>query len=531
MNHYNEIVKFLHQAKNGNLSTSDFATEYNGTKIKVSFGKGNQARIPWIAFLKDNQTVSNGIYPVYLYYKDKGLLILAYGVSETNVPDLKWNIPNLKSIQSFFLEKNLGQPDRYGDSFVFKVYHVDQTLDEKEINDDLRQIILKYEDTLATSSQRNLITEDFDHRSFIKKCEEIGFQISDDLCIRYVASLLTKPFVILTGLSGSGKTKLALCFAKWLSESNRQICVIPVGADWTNREPLLGYPNALEAGKYVLPESGAIQLILDALKPENAKRPYFLILDEMNLSHVERYFADFLSAMESGEPIFLHANSPDWNDEVPSQIVLPKNVFIVGTVNVDETTYMFSPKVLDRANVIEFRISDQEMQAFLSNRVKLAFSDLNSSGSKMSMNFMQLASAETAINTNAEFNEVLIRFFKLLQQAGAEFGYRSAVEILRLSFIIRQLNPELSLNTIFDIALLQKLLPKVHGSRRKLEPILKALGALCLVSELEIEDILSSKTQIDNGNLSRIKYPLSLSKIKRMYTGLLSNGFTSYAEA
>ena len=73
--------------------------------------------------------------------------------------------------------------------------------------------------------------------------------------------------------------------------------MIPVGADWTNREPLLGYPNALNVGEYIRPESGALDLILNA--QADSKNPYFLILDEMNMSHVERYFADFLSAMES----------------------------------------------------------------------------------------------------------------------------------------------------------------------------------------------------------------------------------------
>ena len=71
----------------------------------------------------------------------------------------------------------------------------------------------------------------------------------------------------------------------------------------------------------------------------------------MNLSHVERYFADFLSALESGEKIPLHKNIVS---EIEQEMKLPNNLMVVGTVNVDETTYMFSPKVLDRANVIEF---------------------------------------------------------------------------------------------------------------------------------------------------------------------------------
>src|SRR5690606_30555773 len=114
-----------------------------------------------------------------------------------------------------------------------------------------------------------------------------------------------------------------------------------VGADWTNREPLLGYPNALEGNKYVLPESNALTVILEASKEANENKPYFIILDEMNLSHVERYFADFLSALESNEPISLHSENPDWEDDIPSKLYVPANVFFIGTVNIDETTYMF----------------------------------------------------------------------------------------------------------------------------------------------------------------------------------------------
>ena len=70
---------------------------------------------------------------------------------------------------------------------------------------------------------------------------------------RFISSLTTKPFVILSGLSGSGKTKLAQSFAQWLCEDETQYALVPVGADWTNREPLLGYVNALNNSEYILP--------------------------------------------------------------------------------------------------------------------------------------------------------------------------------------------------------------------------------------------------------------------------------------
>src|SRR5690606_3454364 len=111
------------------------------------------------------------------------------------------------------------------------------------------------------------------------------------------------------------------------------------------------------------PDCGIVHLLYKASKPENANKPFFLILDEMNLSHVERYFADFLSIMESKDTIKLYTGKERKSLDgitIPFEIGWPKNLFIIGTVNIDETTYMFSPKVLDRANVIEFRITENE---------------------------------------------------------------------------------------------------------------------------------------------------------------------------
>lgn len=481
----------------------------------------------------------------------------------------------------------------------------------------------------------------FEYKRFLDACQEANLYVSEQLAIRFMSSLLAKPFVILTGLSGSGKTKLALAFAKWITsdtkfsssntfsigeevKSNRVsyvvnaadkiavtfvqpesgtkatfpyelinewiaaikeneytqdtkpreirekveqttkysaqlnsfethlkaaafhlisknestikatpyngVCIVPVGADWTNREPILGYPNALESGKYVVPENGALQLIIDALNdPEN---PYFLILDEMNLSHVERYLADFLSAMESSEDIPLHSDTGEWKDSIPAKVKLPQNLFIIGTVNIDETTYMFSPKVLDRANVIEFRVSEAEMKEYLHNNKTLDLNLLKSNGASMAKSFVQIATRKNAVPDKAdEMNEALIAFFSELKKSGAEFGYRSAAEIIRFAGVVNDIEPDWSMTKIIDAAIMQKLLPKVHGSRRKLEPVLNTLGKLCLQDNQKIEDFISPKSDINFDDTGIIKYPLSLEKILRMRSNLIGNGFTSYAEA
>jgi 5-methylcytosine-specific restriction protein B len=367
--------------------------------------------------------------------------------------------------------------------------------------------------------------------AFYQDSNNSGLLLRRELLIRFVSSLLTKPFVILTGLSGSGKTKLAQAFSMWICENNNQYCIVPVGADWTNREPLLGFPNALQDKEYVKPDNRVLDLIIDA--NNNPDKPYFLILDEMNLSHVERYFADFLSVMESKSKISLHSGKENWNG-VPAEIGFPKNLFTIGTVNIDETTYMFSPKVLDRANVIEFRVTAEEMGSYLKNNFTIDLANLESHGANMAGNFVQIAKDNSLVaKETEELNITLMSFFSELKKTGAEFGYRSASEILRFAAVVNKIESTWSMSDIIDAAIMQKLLPKVHGSRRKLAPVLETLGTLCLHNKIKegekIENYLYPKTEKDISEL--IKYPLSFEKISRMYKNLLDNGFTSYAEA
>ena len=393
---------------------------------------------------------------------------------------------------------------------------------------------------LASSPTPSISTSSVDIETIIQEIKKSGLLYSDDLISRFVISLMTKPFVILSGLAGSGKTQLAIAFAKAMCERKEQYCVVPVGANWTNREPLLGYPNALEEGKYVMPESGVLQLLMKAA--DDKDHPYFMILDEMNLSYVERYFADFLSAMESHEEIPLwhsdtmgaieedgsaEATAVDKGDagsdkKIPSTIKLPENLFIIGTINVDETTYMFSPKVLDRANVIEFKIDEDDMTTYLDSSVNVEIEKIVGSLSSMAVNFVELSKTPVASGFT-DSKDVLLLFFKQLKSVNAEFGYRSASEIGRFIALSRSLKT-LDDEKAVDAAIVQKLLPKLHGSRKKLCPVLSALWTICMPA---------GDAGIDKatGVPATTKYPLAADKILRMYRGATDNGFTSFAEA
>lgn len=534
---------------------------YEGLTVKASVGMGVATEIPWISFTGYNQKTSNGIYPVILFYHEKKILIVAFGISATNKPAELWTLPGLKTLDQFFTEQNIPQTKlekKYNASFVHSVFPVpvaNNKVNESVFNvdnviDSLSKVCNIYKNHFEgkntadikekpSCKEVSLYTQEkieekqtFKIANIINYINETGLLYSPSLIKRFAFSLMAKRFLILSGLAGSGKTQLALAFAKALVEDKeKQMCVVSVGADWTNREPLLGYPNALRPGEYIKPENGVLDLLIEANKPQNASKPFFLILDEMNMSYVERYFADFLSAMESHEDIALwkecNNESESYECDVPERIELPDNLFIIGTINVDETTYMFSPKVLDRANVIEFKISIDEMTKFLDGIRQVDCSSICSKAAEMGADFVRLANCKDFDNIEAT-TDALKAFFTELKNVNAEFGYRSATEIFR--FISQAHNNDdtaekMSKEEVLDVAILQKLLPKLHGSRKKLEPALKGLWKLCF--DPSIKDTM----QIARENVDKAIYKDSADKILRMYESAYANGFTSFAEA
>lgn len=383
---------------------------------------------------------------------------------------------------------------------------------------------------------------------------EAGLRFDEELVRRFAASLLAKRFVILTGLSGSGKTKLAQAFASWLSPSHsgggRHCEVVPVGADWTAKESSLGYADAINVGKYVR-TTPIIDLLLRA--QGDPEWPYFLVLDEMNLSHVERYFADFLSAIESGEEIPLHTGLSAI-DGVPPMIALPHNLFIIGTVNVDETTYVFSPKVLDRSNSIEFRVRPDQMLGFLNVSAPVTLQGLRGGGARFARSFV-VESARTNVETSSRDRIIaeISLFFGVLATFGNEFGFRTANEITRFVYFHQQITSgSWDVERAIDAQLCQKLLPRLNGSRRRIEPVLCALATLCHRPHVwnDGERLLMNRTTLfeDATAAGRLEeslhplltptsfsdppsYPITFAKISRMLTRLATEGFTSFAEA
>jgi 5-methylcytosine-specific restriction enzyme B len=282
---------------------------------------------------------------------------------------------------------------------------------------------------------------------------------------RYHASLnfLTrKHFVILSGLSGTGKTQLALSYARavhGITDPKTQdpfLLVCAVRPEWTDPTGLTGYYDML-SNRYVVPPFLEAVLLATA----HPASPVFVVLDEMNLARVEYYFSDVLSAIETGEALHLHSNSVplegSTGTSIRAELPFPENLYITGTVNVDETTNPISDKVLDRAVVID--MSAVDLAGFLAG---------------LEARHPLLAAARKACEGH------LVATHGLMTKHGLGFGYRVAEEVVRYqAFAAKHLGAAPEATT--DDLMVQKVLVKLRGAEKQrdlLAGLAKALDGL-----------------------------------------------------
>lgn len=282
---------------------------------------------------------------------------------------------------------------------------------------------------------------------FKEYCTDKGFHFKEDLIRRFILSLETKPFLILTGISGSGKTKIAELYGNFLNENTRgEKFILAIGSNWNDNKKLLGFQNPLQLDPdLVYQKTDLVDFIKEA--NGNLDKTYVVILDEMNLSYTEKYFADFLSALESlsHEITLPNGEVIQWSD----------NLKIIGTINEDETTHTISPKVLDRANVIE--MNGMKPSLYIQSQIDKAI--------ELYINF----STEFDIDT---YKALLDSIYEVLN---GNFAFRIVNEITAYILINKQFNNSLTLDELLDEQIYQKILPKVHGSKMDLPKKLTAL--------------------------------------------------------
>lgn len=282
-----------------------------------------------------------------------------------------------------------------------------------------------------------------------------GLRLSERTIRRYHAAVESRGFVILAGVSGTGKTWLAEAYADAIGA---RFLTIRVAPNWHSNEDLIGFVSPL-SGDYQHTRFSRFLIEADTTYRRTASaanvRPYHVLLDEMNLARVEHYFADFLSSLEErqrrGEATLSLGNE---------RVTIHRNLVFVGTVNMDETTHGFSPKVFDRAQLIEVELEPGRFASHIA-------------GSSYAEDLEEIRRAVAEV---------------------APIAFRTADDVREYVAKAEALGARSS--EAFDEAMLQKVLPRIRG----IEP---AVG-----------EALSRIVQIADG-----RYPLSYHKAKRMLEG------------
>jgi 5-methylcytosine-specific restriction protein B len=442
-----------------------------GYEIKAGKGVGRFPKIPWISLLPPKQTTSSGVYGVACINGDGDGYVVG---PITSVSDKEIS-RGIKTIKRPKAEIRVDVGD-YNNAFAsFK----EVTRAEVREND-IVQLIIK---AAMEADKLRTTPSPLGEKATPTTIEKPRHQDHAELLL---CALAAKPFVILAGGTGTGKTRSAIGIAEALVGTDHkarkdQIAVVSVQADWTDKRSLLGYRNMLSANgdgsTYVSSETVRLMLRANADKT----KPFFLILDEMNLSYVERYFADFLSSMESKKALRLHDREEPLEDEgknsIPQEIEWPSNLFVIGTVNIDETTYQFSPKVLDRAHVIEFKVTWEQIENGFSDKSKgfrlFSPTEIASFVSIACPPGKEQAPPEGALS-------ILKRIHAKLTDTRFEFSHRTAHECARYALVRKQLSDanlarKESVSDAMDTAILQKVLPKLNGAQSMMDPVLSAL--------------------------------------------------------
>jgi MoxR-like ATPase len=505
-------------------------------KIKGSVGQSKWAAVPWLAIMNKEITTSTqrGYYIVYLFSEDMRYLYLtlAQGVTESTreeMFELNNELRNIVKMEGVNKNNNyyLGE-SKYAKEYVestaaFISYSLENMPNDKKMIEDLEKMVSYYERFIEY--KKGSRGEKVDVISIVKEKEIIdhvysyiqskGFYYKKEEVINFFLSFKTKPFVILSGISGTGKTKMVQWFSESLgaTERNGQFTLIPVRPDWSDGSDLLGYEDI--KGDF---KKGPLTSVLEKAMDDRDK-PYFVLLDEMNLARVEYYFSDLLSVMESrrrenGEIV----TTPVLPFKVNGRdIILPSNVYIVGTVNMDETTHPFSKKVLDRANTIEFNRVQLDYFAFLEDLEEQE--PLSIENQFLAGDFLHIKDAyKDNMALIKKVTEVLVDINLQLEGIGAQVGYRVRDEIC-FYVIYSEKDHLLTFEAAMDQSILQKILPRISGSDERVWDTLKGLYEIC-TNQVYDTDVLPE--------FDKAIYPKSAQKVVDMIRRYRLDGFTSF---
>lgn len=492
---------------------------------------------------------------------------------------------------------------KYGNSIFVGKYSCGKIIDEaKKRHPDFElththDATIKYGVDLYQMFENSSFGLRFSKSNFSKSYCNLS-TITDNKQINYLTALRTKPFMLLAGISGTGKSRIVRKLAqatvteelqrangytggdfandRWTLHSPANFELIQVKPNWHNSMDVIGYLSNIPSPHYVF--TPFIEFIVKTW--QHPEVPFFLCLDEMNLAPVEEYFAEFLSAIESrsfeGEeyltdPIIKPFNS--FGEDVAKKMVntlfpnftaadknsflgkvvdhletkgltLPKNLIVIGTVNMDETTFSFSRKVLDRAMSVEMNevnydsfltdTTDDDLKAIVKAFEQKDDADLNA---LLVDRHIEAREIIDGLGDDARFTiDYLKRINALLEGTPFKLGYRASNEAL----IYLQASQEFGQTdriAALDNFTLMKILSRIEGDETKLkitdseadkERIAKAEVNVDEAKQYGDLNILTALRQIITNQLGEQDKLHSVKKIDSMLSQLKRDHFVSF---
>ena len=543
-------------------SINDIVKKY-GLSARGSCGAGTWTNYPWIAVYNEEitTTIQRGVYIVYLFSEDMSRVYLTLNQGCTNLKKELGNKAAKQSMQAtresirntlnntkFNIDNDLiiGNVDYEIGSIYYREYLRSSFPSEEEFLEDLRDMIRIYNDyynliytkdteVVESQSETSINTQIYGEKNMKNNMKSIyrnikskGFIFSYEDLSNFYLSLKTKPFLILAGISGTGKSKLVKLFAESIgaTTSNNQYSIISVKPDWNDSTELFGYKNINDE---FIPGQ-LTRVIYEASKPQNINKPYFVCLDEMNLARVEYYLSEYLSIIESRHFVDdsrlltdrIFSKGYVTEDSLYADLRVPENLYIIGTVNMDDTTFAFSRKVLDRVNTIEF--SDVRLD-ILDFDFEREVGNLNLDNSWFKTRYLSI---RDAIETDREYvnkvNKEIIEINNILAIGNKHFGYRVRDEIV-FYMLENKIQGLLDEHIAFDYQIMQKILPTITGSDRIIKNILIDLYNYCNPSNHIIDGI--DYIKYGEEGLETALYINSANKILMMLRGY-EDGFVSF---
>ncbi|RJL55157.1 MrcB family domain-containing protein [Pectobacterium carotovorum] len=564
-------------------------------EVEASAGAGNWANVPWVSILnpKITSTTQEGIYPVYLFKADGSGFYLSLNQGTTS-PAKKWG-KKVAEERAEYIKKQLLKKIPGLEYWGVKDINLKANTSLGK-SYEKPSVIARYYSTDSVPSDEILKNDLYSLLKFYREIEGIELEMQDiptkgKLSVADNSTIpLPKPFLLLAGISGTGKSRFVREQAIATGSREETYCLVSVRPDWHEPSDLLGYTTRLNNNaEYVTTD--VLRFIVKAWKAIaetgvqiagnktaghrddlQAIPPYWLCLDEMNLAPVEQYFADYLSILETREwewvddkftyeckPLLkdsvITSLSPDrqnklcaelgldpvselWLEFCQHGIGIPFNLLVAGTVNMDETTHGFSRKVIDRALSFDFGdFFPNDFDDYFSPTIipkKLSYPIYSHAAKSQS----RLPKIDVDGKKSIAFLQSLNT---VLDNTPFKLAYRALNELL-LSVISHQPEDEIQLQAVWDDFLMCKLLPRIEGDSDKLaqhdidESLIIKLSRILSTT---LHDIWNEPTGLSNarpdfhrekqqGGTTIIIACRSRAKIEWMQNKLAQSGFTSF---